>query len=385
MAIQTVPIEGSLIEWARQEAGYTPDELAVKLAKSADDIRSWESGQSYPTRGEFTKLAKALKRPSAMFFLPAPPDRGNISVSLRSAPTLGGHRLGPQELLAIRRARRLQEVASWALEDGGSDPNNLPHYDPGRDPSSVGEAQRRRSGVSFEAQLGWGDVYKAFRSWRSLLEGSGMLVFQATLGKSGIRGFGVWDAYAPLVVVNSAYHPTARIFTLFHELGHLLTRTNAACYGFRDPASHDVEYERWCERFSASYLIPPAALRFEARAQGIDEHSVTEDPDKARRLANRFKVSIRAMAIRLRTLGLAGPGLYGAVVDAFAASDWNPKGGGGGGRIRAVKRRDELGDLLPDILLSAADQGRFNRRDLTDYLRLTTGEVDDFRRDLVAP
>jgi len=53
--------------------------------------------------------------------------------------------------------------------------------------------------------------------WRGVLEARGVLVLQLSIGKGNVRGFSAWDDHAPIVAVNTSYHPTARIFTLFHE------------------------------------------------------------------------------------------------------------------------------------------------------------------------
>lgn len=38
---------------------------------------------------------------------------------------------------------------------------------------------------------------------------------------SEFRGFVISDAYAPVVFINSSDAPTARLFTLLHELAHI--------------------------------------------------------------------------------------------------------------------------------------------------------------------
>ena len=196
---------------------------------------------------------------------------------------------------------------------------------------------------------------------------------------NNIRGFGAWDEYAPLVAVNTAYHPTARIFTLFHEVGHLLTRTDAACQSFVIPDGHDIEAERWCERYAASFLLPEADLRKAAEGYCISPDSPTTDPDKARLIANRFSVSTRATAIRMQEIGLAEPSLYGLVASQLAERDWNISSGGGGGQTSAKKRLGQLGTRIPEMLLDAADRERLTIRDLADLLQLKTGQLDDLK------
>lgn len=330
MAVKNVPISGGVLGWAREEAGLTRLGLAERAQLPVEGIEAWETGAELPTKGQFSKLVKALKRPSAVFFLPEPPASASMPTALRRAPGLGGHRIGPEEALQIRWARRLQEITSWVIEDSGQNPAVLDRYSLEADPAESAAQVRKRSAVSTEEQLSWPNPSTAFHAWRNCLEEQGVLVLQLSMGKNSIRGFGAWDEYAPLVAVNTAYHPTARIFTLFHEIGHLLTRTDAACLSFVLPGDHDIEAERWCERYAAAFLLPEESLRKAAEGYGISSALRTTDPDKARLIANRFSVSTRATALRLQEIGLAEPSLYSAVVSKFA--DWNTAEGGGGGQ-----------------------------------------------------
>ena len=382
MAKQLVSINGSVLTWAREEDGLTQEELADRMKVPVAEVRSWEAGEDYPGRTQFARLAQVLGRPSAIFYLPEPPVKAGIPIKFRRAPGPDGRRLGRDELRQIRQAQRMQQITSWVVRDSGAGPVALEPVERKRDPARVGEEERRASGVSADEQIGWRNAYESFRNWRWLLERNGILVFQMRMGKDGIRGFSIWDDYAPAAVVNTAYHPTARIFTLFHEVGHLLTRTGAACLEFVGPVDSEVGAERWCEQFAASFLLPAEGLRREAMRQGAAEDSKVDDPQTARRLANRFSVSARAMAIRLHAIGLADAGLYGAVASKFPNQDWSDSAGGGRGRTATRKRVTQWGRLLPEALLSAADRGRLNRRDLTDYLELATGQVENLRREL---
>lgn len=380
MADNTVPITPQVLRWTRQEAGLTQIELAERAGFDLGSIQAWEEAQSLPTRGQFSKLVRILKRPSALFFLPGPPVEAGMPTALRSAPALGNHKLGLQETRQIRRARRLQELLSWVLRDEESPPAALSQYRLSQDPVEVAGVERARSGVSSAEQLGWRSPSAAFRAWRNCLENQGILVMQLTMGKGSIRGFGAWDDYAPLVAVNTAYHPTARIFTLFHEVAHLLTRSDAACKSFVLPDAIDKSAERWCERYAAAFLLPSEAVRSVAEGYGVTPASRAATPNNTRLIANKFTVSTRATAIRLQEIGLAESWLYSAVESQFASRDWNqPSGGGGGGQSSSLRRIGELGTRLPDILFGAADRDRLTTRDLADYLQLTTGQLVELR------
>ena len=135
------------------------------------------------------------------------------------------------------------------------------------------------------------------------------------LGKEGIRGFSAWDD----VAVNTAYHPTARVFTLFHEVGHLLRRDDAACLRFMRPGDAEAGIERWCERFSANLLMPREALAEVAGRYGVTPVAPVPDVRTARLISQRFHVSTRAGSLRLQELGLAPQGFYGRVESELAA------------------------------------------------------------------
>lgn len=379
MARREVPITGSVLAWARDEAALTRADVAASLGIEPAVVGAWEEGEAYPTRGQFSRLAELLRRPTALFFLPEPPSRAGLPTSLRAAPGLMGHRLSKEEVRQIRWARRLQEIVGWVLRDEDSAPVTLPQFSPNGGSLHAAATVRQMLGVMPAEQLAWESPSEAFRNWREVLEGLGILVVQLQLGRESVRGFSAWDDRAPIVGVNTAYHPTARIFTLFHEVGHLVTRTDAACLRFIVPGDPEVGTERWCERFAAELLVPADALRSVASRLGVSEEAQVGDVEIARRIAGRFKISTRAASLRLQELRLAPTSLYGMVERELADRDWNAQAGGGGGQPAPEKRLRELGTRIPEILIDATEGGRLTRSDLSDYLHLTTGQVDDLR------
>lgn len=352
------------------------DALAAEIDVSARQVEGWEVESGAPSRGQFSKLAEVLRRPSAVFLLPSAPEGSSISPSLRSAPGLGGEPLRSEDLGAIRRAQRHQSILSWYIRDRGSPPIDLPTYQPEADAATAGENARLISEMGVEDQLEWTTDGQAFRAWCATLEWRGVFVQQASLGREGVRGFSLWDDYAPLIVVNSAYHSTARSYSLMHEYGHMLSRTVAACKDFVGSVEEDRSTERWCERFAASFLIPEQALTEVAASRGITARRPASEPTVVRRLASRFRVSGRAMAIRLTDLGLGTRDLYSKFAAWPKRRDWN-EGGGGDGETRIEKRRRELGDATVHTILEALEAGRLNLRDATDYLSLSPNEVDE--------
>lgn len=357
----------------------TEEELARAVGVPPAVVSEWERDESRPTAGQFSRLAQVLQRPTALFFLPQPPRRESLPTRFRRAPGLAGHELSKEEIRQIRWARRIEEIVAWILRDRGEGQVALPRFSVQARTQEAAATLRQLLGISTATQMTWESASEAFRAWRAVLEQQGVLVLQLQMGRGSIRGFSAWDDWAPIAAVNTAYHPTARIFTLFHEVGHLITRTDAACTRFILPSDSEVAVERWCERFAAEFLVPAEALRTVASSLGVAERrSVQEGVQVVRRIAARFKVSVRAVSLRLQEIGMAPPTLYNAVVREFEDLDWNPSGGGGG-QSAPVKRLGQLGERIPGILFDASSEGRITDAELADYLHLTIGQLDELR------
>jgi Zn-dependent peptidase ImmA (M78 family) len=246
----------------------------------------------------------------------------------------------------------------------------------------IGPDIRRQLTAVLNGSFGsdWRTPSDALDTWREALEKSGVLVFQFSLGKEGCRGFSLWDDHAPLIAVNTTWSDSARIFSLFHEYGHLLTRTNSACLETRGRrlSSEDDETERWCERFAAAVLIPrDDLLRFLQARLGWRSGQSIRDLNSAKRISSHFKVSLRASVLRLIELGLATWSLYHEIPPY---SDAKPKGGGGGGRVRGEIREDQYGKRTVNLFVRALQRDVLGRAEVLDYLDVPDSHLDDLQR-----
>jgi Zn-dependent peptidase ImmA (M78 family) len=226
----------------------------------------------------------------------------------------------------------------------------------------------------------WEDTADAWETWREALEESGVLVFQFSLGKDAIGGFSLWDMNAPVIAVNTAWNSAARIFSLFHEFGHLITRTSSACLEPRKHAlsqQHD-HIERWCERFAAAVLIPADSLKkfLLSRYKSISGLEITNLED-AKRVASHFKVSLRASVLRLIELGWATWSLYDQIPPY---SDDKPKGGGGSGRVRGEIKEDQYGERTVELFARALKNEVVGRPQVLDYLDIPDSYLDQIQQ-----
>ena len=369
MASKQTLTNNDVIAWAIEESGYNDADLAGKLSKKGIDvgvIEDWRTGTRTPTAGQLTELAKVLRRPRLLFYLPQPPTR-SVAANLRETGGSRGRSLTPSERFALREAQRRQRFVSDLLS--GAAVVEIPAVSADDLPEPVAATLRKWSGVSVDAQRGWRDDREAYRAWRSSLEEKRILVMELQLGKEGIRGFALSDSYAPVVAVNTAQNEAARSFTLWHEIAHLCLKAEASCL---DPAADEhSEVERWCEEVASAVLMPPALLEAflaeRARLQGFNLVAAA---------AKEFRTSLRAAAIALMRIR---PGLWDLyrIVEAEAPfQDHEKQGGGrGGGQPRAARRLRESGRVASQVLVDALAEDRISELEARRILKLDGEEL----------
>jgi Zn-dependent peptidase ImmA (M78 family)/transcriptional regulator with XRE-family HTH domain len=363
-----VPITPEVLVWAIRESGYETGEIADGIKVSPQTLAAWMTGREQPRITELRRLSALLKRPDATFFLPAPPPSSLPRVEFRHPLDSTRRSLNPEELRWLRETRRLQKVASWIAQELGEPSPSIPQWSLQTDPEEAGASVRSYLGISAEDQLGWTSSSQALKAWRELIEKSGVFVFLLSLGKDACRGFSLWDERSPVIAVNTAWNHEARIFTLFHEYGHLVTRTNSACLdSWRQalPAQSDAA-ERWCERFAASALMPWAEVERVLRAElGWRPGKTVETLDVVKSLARRFKTSLRATALRLITRDAATWDLYQQIP---SVADHKSGSGGGTGRERHEIREAQFGRRTIRLFVEAVRRDVLTRDDVLSYL-----------------
>jgi Zn-dependent peptidase ImmA (M78 family)/transcriptional regulator with XRE-family HTH domain len=360
------PATQSVIAWAIRESGYSLSAIATMLGLPESEIEGWTKGKR-PELSKLQAFAKALERPLAAFFLPAPPASSGPAVKFRSAIVAKARPLFPEERLRIREAERIQQIVSWIARDLGVGAPEVPLHTIDDDPDNVARAIRRRLQVSVEAQLSWSSASEALRAWREAVEGLGVIVLMFSMGEEFCRGFSIWDDVAPVIAINTAWLPEARVFTLFHELAHLATRTNSACAQGDAPRSSNAgdRHERWCDRVAAAILLPSDALDDALREIVSTSRSKTTDLAAIGRVAARFRVSRRAAALRLIERDRATWGLFKSIPPQ---TERVAHGRGPAGRTRAQLRRLRYGQRTMTLFHEALKKDLLGPADVIDYL-----------------
>lgn len=377
MAKATVPVKKEVIEWARKSIPLTEQEAAEAIKVDLETLRAWEQGTDAPGLGELRRMAQAYRRTLVTLLLPGIPPEPNAPPEFRTVEGIGPD-LSLSAIVAVRDAQRIAMIAADLLED---DPDLFPaaslkSYDTTANPYHVGAAERQEFGVPASDPVSWPSPNAAYNQWRALLQFRGILTLAKQMDREDCRGFSLPEPI-PVVVVNSREVDQAKIFTLFHEYGHLLLGTGGICLE-RD----DINVEWWCNRFAASFLVPAERLKDEVYGRQVTDTAEVE------RVAGRLKVSRHCIALRLMEIGLATQNLYEAIKEEDRGRDFDKppldEDEEFKGRAQEAVRLSEVGFGFANLVLSAMDKGTIGAGEAADFLDVRGEKLDPLAKSAAA-
>ena len=329
-----VGVQPSVMRWARESIGMSIEDVAQKLKRSPEEVRTWEAPNgASPTYAQLENLAyKVFKRPLAVFFLPAPPDEVPPAREFRTLPDADLQALHADTYVQIRKAHAFQLTLKEIFE--GARPNEKLIFrdlslDAKRSISVQASLVRKHLGISLEEQIQWKSDEIALKRWREALEASGIFIFKAPFKQKEISGFCLPDTDFPLIYLNNSTTKTRQIFSLLHELSHLLFNVTGiskfdSSYVNRLPAS-ERRIEKFCNEVAAEILIPSAD--FERQIEGFPANVELVQDHLFANLGNRYGVSREAILRRLLDLGRVGQAFYEQKAKFWAGQKKGSSGG----------------------------------------------------------
>jgi len=290
-----LPVNPDVMRWARETAGLSIDEVVDKVNRKRVDattVTAWEGGSESPTYPQLERLAYEIyKRPLAIFFFPEPPEEVTPRQSFRTLPEYEIELMSPRMRILLRKATALQ--INLAELNDGVNPSNRQivrqlTFEPDTPASVMAEAVRDYLSVNLDTQFKLKDSEHALKFWRGVLEDCGVSVFKDAFRDDAFSGFCLYDDKFPLVYVNNSKHFNRQIFTLFHELAHLLFKTGGVDTNVEDYLDYlsgdDRLIEILCNKFAGEFLVPSSDFNARIRGLRIDEENISG-------LANTYHVS----------------------------------------------------------------------------------------------
>ena len=311
-----VGIQPKVLKWARESIGKSLEDVARTLKRPADEIEAWENGNRAPTYVQLEKLAyEVYKRPMAVFFFPIPPQESEPKSDFRTLPEEELRELLPDTYLNIRRARAFQATLHelYGAKNPVSNPiwRNITLYE--KDSVKEQAAQVRTFlDISIKAQEKWTDDEEALKQWRFAVERAGIFVFKRAFRQKSISSFCLSDEQFPIIYLNNSTTKTRQIFSLFHEMAHVLLRMNGLTkfdekYIGMLP-KREQRIEKFCNEFAAEILIP--AEDFTKQADLLSSKIRNDADGVCQRFAKRYGVSREVILRRFLDRGDISSTLY---------------------------------------------------------------------------
>lgn len=248
-------INGKVLKWAREQINVSISDVVSKLKSKriTDDLLiSWEEGKSFPSVSILKKLAELYKFKFTIFYLPEVPKK--------IKPIRNFRRLSfsnPGNLVFL--IRDLQSKQGWLSEYfiKKSLPINrfvgINHID-----SSIDSVIKSLNNIGLKPSNYWAKKPDyMLKDFINIIEKNNIFISMTsginnvnTIDVCDARGFAISDKYTPFIFINSKDDIKARIFTLVHELLHVI---------FNKQDILDIPNDREeiiCNRITAEFLLP---------------------------------------------------------------------------------------------------------------------------------
>lgn len=294
-------ITPNVLKWARESARMTEETAAAKVAVSVERLRSWEDGTEQPSIRQAQTLAKAYKRPFALFFLPDIP---------RDFQPLQDFRKSDAKQLttsSIFMIREIQQKQAWISEVyAENQEEKLPfigRFSINDQPQVVAANMLNTLGIH-PADY---NTNNPIREWIDGAEKNGIFVSRTSfinsrlkLDSEELQGFAIADDLAPFVFVNSDDWNAPQLFTLVHELAHLWIAQTGISNEVEPELTHKDKFhpvELFCNEVAAHALMPE---------EMVLGHGATafQSSKEVFKLAKQFGVSSFALLVRALNLRL---------------------------------------------------------------------------------
>ncbi|MBP9153180.1 MAG: ImmA/IrrE family metallo-endopeptidase [Flavobacteriales bacterium] len=206
----------------------------------------------------------------------------------------------------------------------------------------------------------------ALEAYIEKVEELGVAVFQLSLTQDGLRGFSIVDDIVPIIgIKRGGEAPTSKIFTLFHELGHIILNEGGLC-DLKDNNTKQIEV--WCNAFSAEILVPTdELLNLEIVKRYANANEKAWVKQHLINIGKRFHVGPLVILRSLLENRLTSQTFYKKNHEAWNKPQFgrakNPEG-----RNIAKETIKEKGRTYVSLAFKAFDQNRIDLKDLSDFL-----------------
>jgi len=301
-------ITPNVLKWARDSARMTEETAAAKIPKlTIEKLKEWEHGTIQPTIRQAQILAKAYKRPFALFFLPEVPRDFQPLQDFRKS---GSKELTTSSIFIIREIQQKQAwISDVYMENNEEKLPFVGRFSIKDNPKFVANDILATLNVNPAK-------YKSdnpIREWINAAESNGIFVSRTSfihsrmkLDSEELQGFAIADPFAPFIFINSDDWNAPQLFTLVHELAHIWIAATGISNGIEPELVNRNKFnpiELFCNEVAANALIPSEIIL------NIDR-TVFRNSQEIFKVAKNLGVSSFAFLVRALNLQLVSNSEY---------------------------------------------------------------------------
>lgn len=330
MAIERVNIQPDILRWAIQRAGVS-EEKAIEAFPLLD---SWLPQKKQPTLNQLKRFAVKFYVPLVYLFMDNRPEEVIPFPMFRGEAGQQDHfDLNVYDTVMNVQARQ-EWLEEYLLENEIETCSFIGSINT---QVSISEAVNKLRSIldldpKWAFSMSSSDAALSYIGQR--VEDAGVfLAYNGVVGNnthrllkvSECRGFALVNEKAPYIFINSADSKSAQLFTLVHEVTHLMLGKSAGHAG-SETFHHEIT-EQYCDKVAAEFLVPASVLR-----------EVWNNDTKF--ASRRFKVSELVIARRAHDLGLMSDAAYREFWLSYSKRPVNVKKTSSGGSfyLTSVKR-----------------------------------------------
>ena len=359
-----IKVNNDILVWARQELNITQEEVADRMGRNNEDIINWEEGKDYPTYAQLEKLAYTIyKRPLAVFFFPNIP---NIPKNNGKFRTLDNEIFNeiPTRIIELMNQARVMQLNLQELDSNSR--IRITELELDIHEQNFYEKLRDVLGVDIELQKKAKNMSDAFEMWRSAFYECGVYVFKEAFKDNSFSGFCLYDIKYPVIYINNSMSYSRQIFTLFHELCHILIKTSGIDKADDDYISRleldNRKLEMICNMFAGKFLVPTNDL-----LKLIDNVEINEK--NIEKLSKKYSVSRDVILRKLLDIGKISKEAYEKKHSDYQDEMYRKPINNGGGNYYNTKKA-YLGENYINDVCSNYYSGKIDLYETANYLNV---------------
>lgn len=373
-----VTIKPTILKTLRENRRIPTDSMAEKLKMTKESYEAYEENEVLLTIEQAGKIAKIFKRNWTVFLLKEPPEKPRFKNDNRSS-SLQRSGIGLKTYDALEEANYLLNFIVAITDDKT---NKIPALSADQPASALASEFRKSINCPVDKEAAFRDSGQALNYWIKQLGNIGINVSRFPLGDGdGVRAFSIHKENKAIVVLNSDDSNNGKIFSLFHEVAHILRRNTGICDLHRDENA-----ESYCNNFASEILIPSVKYQELIKELVINNDTALE---QATELSKKLKVSRLTVLTRFLRSQLITKTRYDELYWTELASYQSYKEkqeavrsaakAKGGIKIHPYAlKRARLGRLFTNEIFDAMHQSRVSPFQASKYLGFSVGKIGSF-------